>query len=63
MTKEERDKLMLLLEEHINQDIIECRLRIAKQEGKIDGLRMASEQIAYYVREQSESEDKDEDTD
>lgn len=59
MTKEDRDKLLIYLTEQINNDITDCRRRIAEEKGKIDGLQMAAAQIARYVRGQAESEDKE----
>lgn len=61
MTKEDRDKMMIYLAEQINHDVTECRLRIAKENGKIEGLQMAAAQIANYVRGQAESEVQDAD--
>lgn len=58
MTKEDRDKLLIYLTEQTNNDVTDCRLRIANENGKIEGLQMAAAQIARYVREQAESEDK-----
>lgn len=59
MTKEERDKLLIYLTEQTNNDVTDCRLKIAKENGRIEGLQMAAAQIARYVREQAESEDKE----
>ena len=55
MTKE-KEKILTYITEQINADVIDCRLRIAKENGIIEGLRRAAEQIAHYVRE---LEDKD----
>jgi hypothetical protein len=60
MTKEDRDKLLIYLTEQTNNDVTDCRLRIKKEEGIIEGLQMAAAQIARYVRGQAESEGKDE---
>ena len=57
MTKEERDKLLIYLIEQTNNDVTDCRLRIAKENGIIKGLQMAGAQIANYVRGQAESEE------
>ena len=59
MTKEDRDKLLTYLTEQINIDVTEYRLRIAKENGAIEGLQMAAAQIARYVREFAESEVQD----
>lgn len=59
MTREERDKLLIYLTEQINNDVTECRLKIAKETGRIDGLQMAAAQIARYVRGQAESEEEE----
>lgn len=59
MTKENRDKMMIYLTEQINHDVTECRLRIARENGKIEGLQMAAAQIANYVRGQAESEEEE----
>lgn len=56
MTKEDRDKLLTYLTEQTNNDIIDCRLKLAKENGIIEGLQMAAAQIANYVREQAERE-------
>jgi hypothetical protein len=56
MTKEERDKLLIYLTEQTNNDVTGCRLKIAEENGRIEGLQMAAEQIARYVRGQAESE-------
>ena len=56
ITKEDRDKLLIYLTEQINNNVADCRLRIANEHGKIEGLQMAATQIARYVREQAESE-------
>jgi len=56
MTKEERYKLLIYLTEQINNDVTDCRLKIAKENGKIEGLQMAAAEIARYVRAQAESE-------
>lgn len=58
MTREDRDKLLIYLTEQINNDIADCRRRIAEEQGKIVGLQMAAAQIARYVKGQAESEDK-----
>ena len=57
ITKEDRDKLLIYLTEQINNNVADCRLRIANENGKIEGLQMAAAQIARYVREQAESEE------
>ena len=57
MTREDRDKILTYLTEQTNADVIDCRLRIAKENGVIEGLHMAAAQIAHYVRGQVESED------
>ena len=59
MTKEDRDKLLIYLTEQTNNDVADCRLRIANENGKIEGLQMAAAQIARYVSGQAESEDKE----
>lgn len=59
MTKEERDKLLIYLTEQTNNDVTDCRLKIAKENGRIEGLQMAAAQIARYVRGQAKSEDKE----
>lgn len=56
MTKEERDKMLNYLAEQINNDITECRIRIAKETGRIEGLQMAAEQIGRYIEGRAESE-------
>lgn len=56
MKKEDRDKLLIYLTEQTNYDITECRLRIAKEDGIIEGLQMAAAQIESYVRGQTERE-------
>lgn len=56
MTKEDRDKLLIYLTEQTNNDVTDCKLRIAKENGRIEGLQMAAAQIARYVRGQAESE-------
>jgi hypothetical protein len=56
MTKEERDKLLIYLTEQTNNDVTDCRLKIAKENGRIEGLQMAAAKIACYVRGQAESE-------
>ena len=57
MTREDRDKILIYLTEQTNADVIDCRLRIAKENGIIEGLHMAAAQIAQYVRGLAESED------
>ena len=57
MTREDRDKLLIYLTEKTNNDVTDCRLRIAKEDGRIEGLQMAAEQFARYVRDQIESEE------
>ena len=57
MTREDRDKLLMCLTEQTNNDVTDCRLRIEKEKGKIEGLQMAAAQIASYVRVQAESEE------
>jgi len=57
MTKEDRDKMLVYLTEQTNNDVTDCRLRIAKENGRIEGLQMAAAQIASYVRGQAESEE------
>ena len=59
MTREDRDKILTYLTEQTNADVIDCRLRIAKENGVIEGLHMAAAQIARYVRGLAESEDKE----
>lgn len=59
MTKEDRDKMLTYLTEQTNNDVTDCRLKIAKENGKIEGLQMAAAQIARYVMGQAESEDKE----
>lgn len=59
MTNEERDKLLIYLTEQTNNDVTDCRLKIAKENGRIEGLQMAAAQIARYVRGQAESEEKE----
>ena len=59
MTREDRDKILTYLTEQTNADVIDCRLRIAKENGVIEGLHMAAAQIACYVRGLTESEDKE----
>lgn len=59
MTREDRDKILTYLTEQTNTDVIDCRLRIAKENGVIQGLHMAAAQIAQYVRGLAESEDKE----
>lgn len=56
MTREERDKMLNYLAEQINNDITECRIRIAKETGRIEGLQMAAEQIGRYIEGRAESE-------
>lgn len=56
MTKEDRDKLLIYLTEQTNNDVTDCRSRIEKEKGKIEGLQIAAAQIARYVRGQAESE-------
>lgn len=57
MTKEDRDKLLTYLTEQTNSDVTDCRLRISRENGIIEGIRMATAQFANYVRGQAESED------
>ena len=59
LPKEDKDKLLIYLTEQINHDVTHCRLRIAKEDGIIEGLQMAAAQIANYVRGQIESEGTD----
>ena len=59
MTQEERDKLLIYLTEQTNNDVTDCRLKIAKENGRIEGLQMAAAQIARYVRGQAERSDKE----
>ena len=59
MTKEERDKLLTYLAEQTNNDVTDCRLKIAEENGRIEGLQMAAAQIARYVRGQVEKEDEE----
>lgn len=59
MTKEDREKLLIYLTEQTNNDVTDCRLRIAQENGRIEGLQMAAAQIANYIREQAESEVKE----
>ena len=59
MTKEDRDKLLIYLTEQTNNDVVDCRLRIANENGKVEGLQMAAARIARYVREQAEREDRE----
>lgn len=59
MNKEDRGKILSYLAEQINADVISCRLKIAKESGVIEGLNMAAEQIAHYIRGQAESEETD----
>lgn len=59
MTKEDGDRILTYLTEQTNADVIDCRLRIAKENGVIEGLHMAAAQIARYVRGLAESEDKE----
>ena len=56
MTNEDRDKLLIYLTEQTNNDVTDCRLKIAKENGRIEGLQMAAAQIARYVRGLAESE-------
>ena len=56
MTREDRDKILTYLTEQTNVDVTDCRLRIAKENGVIEGLHMAAAQIAQYVRGLAESE-------
>ena len=56
MTKEDRDKLLIYLTEQTNNDITDCRLKIAKENGIIEGLQMTAMKIANYIRRQAESE-------
>ena len=58
MTKEDRDKLLVYLTEQTNNDVTDCRIKIAKENGRIEGLQMAAAQIARYVRGQAESEEE-----
>lgn len=58
MTKEDRDEILTYLTEQINTDVTDCRLRIAKENGVIDGLQMAAAQISRYVRGLEESEEQ-----
>lgn len=62
MIKEDRDNLLKYLAEKTNNDITDCRIKITKEKGKIEGLRMAAAQIANYVRGLAESEEYDENT-
>lgn len=57
--QKKRDKLLIYLTEQTNNDVTDCRLKIAKENGRIEGLRMAAVHIARYVRGQAESEDKE----
>lgn len=56
MTREDGDKILTYLTEQTNVDVTDCRLRIAKENGVIEGLHMAAAQIAQYVRGLAESE-------
>lgn len=56
MIKEDGDKLLIYLTEQTNNDVADCRLRIAKENGRIEDLQMAAAQIASYVKGQTESE-------
>ena len=56
MTKEDRDELLTYLTERTNEDVVTCRLRIAKENGKIEGMQMAAAQFAAYIRGQAEKE-------
>ena len=58
MTREDRDKILIYLTEQTNADVINCRLRIAKENGVIEGLHMAAAQFAQYVRGLAESEEQ-----
>lgn len=58
MIKEDGNKLLIYLIEQTNNDVADCRLRIAKENGRIEGLQMAATQIASYVRGEAKSEDK-----
>lgn len=57
MTKEDRDKLLIYLTEQTNIDMLDCRLRIAKEDGIIEGLQIAAAKIADYIKGQAESEE------
>ena len=63
MTREDRDKLLIYLTEQTNNDVTDCRLRIEKENGKIEGLQMAAAKIAKYIRGRAESEVQDADSD
>lgn len=56
MTHEERDKLLIYLTEQINSNVTECRVRAAKEDGKIEGMQLVAAQIANYIRGLAESE-------
>lgn len=56
ITKEDRDKLLIYLTEQINNDVTDCKLKIAKENGRIEGLQWAAAQITRYVRGKAESE-------
>lgn len=58
MTKEDGDRILTYLTEQTNADVIDCRLRIAKENGVIEGLHMAAAQFAHYVRGLTESEEQ-----
>ena len=57
MTREDRDKLLMYLTEQTNNDVTDCRIKIAKENGIIEGLQMAAAKMANYVRGQAESEE------
>lgn len=56
MTKEDRDNLLVYLTEQANSDVFDCRRRIEREQGIIEGIQMATAQFANYVRGQEEKE-------
>ena len=59
MSKEERDKLLIYLTEQINSNITECRVKAAKEDGKIEGMQLIATQIANYIRGLAERREND----
>ena len=48
--------MLIYLTEQINSNVAECRVRAAKENGKIEGMQMVAAQIANYVRGLAERE-------
>lgn len=58
MTKEDYNNFMMYLQEQIDANITQCKLKAEKEYGKIEGMQLVEVQIVRYFRRMRRHQEK-----